>query len=169
MNETLEESLVFQETLAISLGGPPFFYGSVPGSIRFWSNRLDGQLWLIASDVEQIQALTTATTMIDGLRYVGSRFDSEQLGEFPRANGIVPVAIQNATYELAMALLKKVDLETEYNSTFVTKDKFGQLETNYDYGIRTPEHIVAGIPSLAAWKLLSPFLTDPRAIRTRRG
>lgn len=169
MTILIDEAIDLSETLTVALVGTPFVYGSLAGSIRYWSSRLDGQLWLITPDERMIQALVTATSMIENLRFVGRKTDLTQAGEFPR-NGstIVPIGIQNATYELAMALLKNVDIETEQRSMYITRTEFGQIATYYDYSLKGPEHIVAGIPSLNAWKLLRPFLSPNLTLNLRR-
>ena len=161
--------LELKDTLTVEIIDQPFVYGSQAGSIRYWSRRLDGQLWLISPDLSQINALITATAMINNLRFVGRLTDPLQQGEFPR-NGslVVPIGIQEATYELAMALLKDTDLETEYRNLFVTKRDFGSIRTDYDYSLKGPEHIVAGIPSLKAWHLLLPFLSPDRTVKLSR-
>lgn len=158
MNITDELDIV--ESLSIELIRIPPIYGSLAGSINYWSNRLEGQLWGVSTQTKLMQALVTATGTLNNLRYAGSMTLSTQALEFPR-NGstVVPIAIQEACYELAMALLKGVDAETEYAGTFATLRQFGQIETRYDYGTRLPEYIVAGVPSFRAWQLLRPFLS----------
>ena len=165
MNETLADGLGIVESLSVEIVSVPPIFGSLAGSINYWSNRLEGQLWSVSSKNKLMQALVTATSTLNNLRYAGSMTDSTQVLEFPRnGSAVVPIAIQEACYELAMAFLKGVDAETEYAGTFASLRSFGQIETRYDYGMRPPEHIVAGVPSLRAWHLIRPFLSKDLTI-----
>ena len=165
MNEILADGLNVVESLNVQLIRIPPIYGSLAGSINYWSNRLEGQLWSVSPQNVLMQALVTATSTLNNLRYAGSMTLSTQALEFPRnGSAVVPIAIQDACYELAMAFLKGVDAETEYAGTFASLRSFGQIETRYDYGMRPPEHIVAGVPSLRAWHLIRPFLSKDLTI-----
>lgn len=144
-------------------------YGSVEGANRYFSEQLYGQLWEIqTADVWQ-KALITATRNIDSLRFAGRKTVAGQPLEYPR-NGEteVPQAIQYATYEEALALLKGIEPDTEAANLFVTSRVFGlRVRTDYDVA-HSPEHVVAGVASFRAWNLLKPYLNTAREVKIHR-
>lgn len=164
----LNESLELDESLTMEVTNFQPMFGAVEGADRYFSEQLYGQLWETQSLDNKQKALMTATRNINNLRFAGRKNDDGQPLEFPR-NGdtVVPEAIQRATYEEALALLKGIDPETEYGNLSVSSRVFGKVRT--DYAARhAPEHVVAGIASRNAWILLQPFLDPARGVRLRR-
>lgn len=144
-------------------------YGSVIGANRYFSEQLYGQPWEIQTLTVMQKALMTATRNIDSLRFAGRKTVPGQPLEYPR-NGdtLVPQAIQYATYEEALALLNGIETDTEAANLFVTSRVFGlRVRTDYDVA-HSPEHVVAGIASFRAWKLLQPYLNPSRDLNIRR-
>ncbi len=168
MDETLVDSLSLADSMTMEIEGFIPVYGSVEGADRYFSSLLNSQLWDVSTLENKTKALIQATGMIDTLRFSGSKTETTYPLEFPR-NGdtVVPQAINEGCYELALALLKEIDAETEHNNLYVRSRYFGKLRTDYDYS-KAPEHKLAGIPSLAAWRKLKPYLSPNLGLRIRR-
>ena len=168
INDDLSDSLTPSELLTAQVVGFVPIFGSIEGADRYFSERLDTQLWEIASEDTKKRALIQATRAINTLRFAGSKSDETQPLEWPR-NGeeTIPEVVQQATYEEAFALLKGADPDTEAGGLFVSSRVFGKVRTDYDF--RTaPEHVVAGIASFRAWTLLKPCLSPARSVKLRR-
>jgi hypothetical protein len=168
INDELSDSLSIEESITMEITSYLPIFGSVASADRYFSERLDTQLWEVASLENKQKALVQATRAIDQLRFAGYKNDATQPLEWPRNDEeTIPEGIQQATYEEAFNLLKGADIDTESNSLFVSSRVFGKVRTDYDF--RTaPEHIVAGITSFKAWRFLQPFLDPARGINLRR-
>jgi hypothetical protein len=88
--------------------------------------------------------------------------------QFPR-NGdkIVPVAIKQATCEIAYQYLNGFNFELEIQSLGVIHQSFSSTRDSFDRRF-AQEHIRAGINSAKAWIYLKPFLRDPKHLRIAR-
>lgn len=163
-----EDEVDFDESLTQECTNFLPIFGSIEGADRYMSEAIYGQPWEVLSRDTKLKALMTATRSINCLRFTGARTSESQPLMWPR-NGDTetPQAVQQATYEEALALANGADPNTEFDSTFVSSRVFGKVRT--DYAFRTsPEHVVAGIASLKAWTLLRPFLNPARTVRLRR-
>jgi hypothetical protein len=136
-------------------------YGTLVAANRYFDNRLRNQFWKRADTGERKAAMMEATRLIDKLNYLGCKASSDQTKQFPR-NGdtVVPLAVEQACYEVALKLLEGFDPEMEMDGAADAGHSFGGVRNTYD---RTflPEHIGAGIPSFNAWTNLKPYLRDP--------
>ena len=95
--------------------------------------------------------------------------EASQPLEFPRgADTEVPEAIRMASYEIAHSLLDGKDPEMELENLGIVSQGFGSVRTAYNRSQVPIEHIINGIPSAAAWRLLKPFLRDDEAIKLSR-
>jgi len=134
----------------------------------YFQLRLNTGAWDSASVEDQNKALSHATLLIDNLNYAGEKADPNQTNEFPRGiDASVPQAIVNACAEIALSLLDGVDVNAEGDNVNVTHQTLSTARTMRDTSF-VPEWILAGIPSLAAWNLLRPFLRDPLALTLSR-
>jgi len=144
-------------------------YGSVEKADNFFSWLLEGQRWTATLDRrKKMQALVSATKLIERLNFAGTKASASQDLQFPRGTDtLVPVEIEEATYEVALALLKGIDPDTERDNLSATVQAYGSVRTEYD---RTslPPYIVAGIPSQTAWIKLLPFLEARRVVKLSR-
>lgn len=130
-------------------------YGSVGESITFLSDTV----WTSLSSTQQAEYLEEAARLIDELNYYAQKKDSTQEHEFPRTNETeVPSDIENASYYIALELAKGFDSELEANSFGGISQSVGKAGKNNK---SRPEHIVAGIPSFRAWRLLFKYLRVP--------
>lgn len=166
--ETTTDELGLTDTLTMEVTSAFVSFASVEWADRYFSERLDGQLWEVTSLDRKQKALTTATRAINNLRFAGSKTDDAQPLEYPR-NGdtTLPECLMQATAEEAFALLKGVDPDTEYGSLRVVSRVFGKVRTDYSGRTALP-HVVAGIASFKAWRFLQPLLDPALGIRLCR-
>lgn len=144
------------------------YYGTISRANIYFSKRLDTSAWDDAIYNDREAALIMATRAIDKLNFAGDKADEDQSLQFPRGDDTeIPVEIEYANYELALALLDGVDQEQEVQTIGVLSEAHSGVRTTYD-GDYVNEHIRAGIPSVEAWELLYPFLRDPRQLRFSR-
>jgi hypothetical protein len=150
----------------------PAIFGDVAGADRYFSSVLHGELWECTDYERKMKALVTATQAINELRFAGIKNCSHQPLEWPRNyHPNTPLGVLQATYEEALALLKGIDPATEASNLYVKSRVFGRLQrvqTDYDFSLHAPEHVVAGIASYRAWQLLKPFLSPAKGVRLRR-
>lgn len=169
MDETLGDSLIPTESMTLEITSVPVMYGSIAGGDRYFSEVIYGQLWLISTVDKKRKAMVTATKMLEQLPFQGYPTEEAQALSFPR-NGetATPTPVEEATYELALQLLKGRDAETEQRQLFVKSRKFGRITTDFDHTMAGQEHVIAGIPSLEAWKRIRPFLAPNLTLNLRR-
>ncbi len=95
--------------------------------------------------------------------------ETSQELEFPRgADTEVPEAIRRACYEIAHTLLDGKDPELELENLGIISQGYASVRTTFSRTHVPVEHIVNGVPSAMAWRLLVPFLRDDDAIRVSR-
>ena len=134
----------------------------------YFSTRYNTDDWDRSTDTEKTAALVEATQAIDRLNFCGDKYDADQTLEFPRGDDTtVPAAIQEANAEEAARLLSGVDPQDEFDDIFVTAHSFAGAKVTYDRR-NPPIHIAAGIMSINAWRLLLPWLRDPRTMNLSR-
>ncbi len=79
----------------------------------------------------------------------------------------VPEDVQIATAEIALKLLEGYDMDVEQREATLDYQAQGKLKvTNAKEAI--PLHIVAGIPSIPAWEILSGYLNITTTIQLDR-
>jgi hypothetical protein len=165
------------------------YYGSVAGGDSYFATRLHSTAWDYASASEKLKSLYTATRYMDRLNYKGQKStvytalenDPEAIDsalrtadllqelEFPRdTDTSVPLDIEIACYEIAFALLDGVDPDIELENLGVQSQVYAGVRTSYNRDQQPIEHLIHGIPSPLAWRLLKPFLRDGKQIRIDR-
>lgn len=143
-------------------------YGSIQEADAYFTTQLGGQRWMNTETSKKQQALVAATKRIDRLNFIGLRADPSQPLQFPRGTDTtVPVAIREACYELAQALLKGVDADTERDNLRLRSSSYGGLRSEFDRSAAHP-YIAAGIPSATAWDLLWPYIRPLTSIELVR-
>ena len=142
----------------------------------YFGNRLHVTAWLGATQAEKTVALVEATQRIERLRFSGYLVDADQDLEFPRyydevegsdGTEVVPDNIKYATCELALALLDGADPDMEYENLATVNHGYGSAKISSS-GQDTIPHLVAGIPSVTAWRYLQQYLAPARNVRIRR-
>ena len=130
---------------------------------------LNVDAWTDATEDDKTKGAKMATVAIDRLNFLGEKSVETQDNQFPRYDDTAyPDDIQRATFELALVLLDGLDPELEYDNLNMVSQGYSNIKSNYDRTVK-PEHIVAGIPSITAWRLLRPYLRDPFTVDMRRG
>jgi hypothetical protein len=167
-------------------------YGSITKANAYFLTRLHSEAWEMENATNQTKALYTATRIIDRLNYKGNKrsvylavlaaggwdqlalldiqvAEAAQELEFPRdTDTTVPVDIETACFEISLALLDGVDPDIELENLGVTNQSYSGVKTSYNRDQQPIEHLLHGIPSAMAWRILKPFLRDGRAVITVR-
>ena len=134
----------------------------------YFDGRLNVEAWDASSDTEKDKSLIMSTRIIDRLNYLGQKADEAQDLQFPRGTDTtVPQDVQDATAEVALALLDGVDPDLEYENLFMTSQGYGGIRSSFDRRVKAP-HLLARVPSFAAWTLLHPYLRDGLNIELHR-
>ena len=165
------------------------YYGDITEANDYFNNRLHEEAWSSTPAADRPKALWAATLIVDALNFKGAKnavytllqsnpsasdtdiraAEAGQPLEFPRgADTEVPEAIRMACYEIAHSLLDGKDPELELENLGIVSQGFGSVRTTYNRTQVPIEHIINGIPSSAAWRLLKPFLRDDEAIKVSR-
>lgn len=134
----------------------------------YFDGRLGTDAWDDSTDTEKDKSLIMSTRVIDRLNFLGCKTDDAQPLQFPRdADTVVPPDVQNATAEIALALLDGVSPEIEFENLFMTSQGYGGIRSSYDRTVKAP-HLLAGVPSITAWRFLKPYLRDSNNIELFR-
>lgn len=134
-------------------------YGTMNGALAFFDNRLHSTDFELATTQDRTSALYQATQLIDSLNFVDDKTDPDQELQWPRGGSeVVPQNIERACYLIAFELLvNDVQLEPFSEKADLASEGHGSARANYNAQDRSP-HLVAGIPSFEAWRLLLPHL-----------
>lgn len=165
------------------------YYGDLVEANAYFGLRLHEQAWTRAKPADRPKALVAATQILDGLAFKGDKHsvyvlvegnshasqdelrsaEASQPLEFPRGSDTqVPEAIRRACYELAYSLLDGRDPEMELENLAIVSQGYNSVRTTYSRTDVPLEHLINGVPSAAAWRLLRPFLRDEDAIHLSR-
>lgn len=153
-------------------------YITVYDASQYFSTRLGTDAWDNAIPADQSKALAQATRAIDRLNFIGIPVDPCQSFQWPRIvgprrigttyTGILPNDIQVAVAELALNLLDGIDADLEDELLGSQSDAYATVRVTSDPKVAR-DHIKAGIISATAWRLLLPWLQDPRTLILRKG
>jgi len=123
----------------------------------FINGKLYSTAWDNATDGQREKALTMACNDINRLNF------NISLDDFTT----IPDDIMRALTEIAYAYLDGVDMEQELKNINITSTSYGNISLHKDTS-KIPEHLLVGIPSAIAWRLLRPYLTNVDIIRLNR-
>lgn len=116
--------------------------------------------WFEATETQKKKALESATRLMMRLPWKGLPATMTQRLHHPLAGETtVPTPLIQACALIASALLDGRDVEEEYTSNSRTSERYGPIGISRDAGHQAP-HLIAGIPSLEAWRLIRPYLSD---------
>ena len=148
-------------------------YTTVVEAEAYLRYHLAKNAWFSATEDRRKGALIAATRIIDRLPYIGWRAVEGQKLKFPRVilgfdlGETVPQPIQEACVEIALALLSGIDPEKEFNSlTLSRKEYLGMVQVK-DTRHMEP-HKLAGVPSMAGYLLLVPYLREVGTVTLNR-
>lgn len=142
----------------------PATYATVMEAEEYFLYKINVKKWDRASQEKKFASLVEASRLMSNLQYKGAKADSNQELEFPRNDQTeIPENIKFACCECALALLNGFNLEIEAANMGASSHQFSSARSTYDSG-RTPDWIVAGIPSYTAWQYMLPYLAPKRSI-----
>jgi hypothetical protein len=143
-------------------------YATTAEANTYFGGRLHTESWDDASESDRTKALTMATKAIDKLNFAGYKAVTAQALQFPRGtDAAIPEDVKEATCELALRLLDGIDVDREIENARILENSAGSIKTTYNGSI-VQEHVLAGIPSPTAWKLLVPYLRDAQTLSIDR-
>lgn len=143
-------------------------YISVNTADTYFANQLNVSDWTGAVTGDKEKALIMATKAIEQLNFIGVKTDSSQTFEFPRGGDTsIPQNIQDACAELALAFIKGVDEDLEYQSLGFLTEQMESMRISRN-PTQIAEHIANGIPSIKAWRLLQPYMVDHKTIQIEK-
>ena len=163
------------------------YYGTLTEANTYFNDRLHSSVWTDSVPRDREKAMNAARISVDNLNYKGVKspvydilYDSNgdlytgtsiptdaevisagnmQALEFPRGtDSNVPEQIKQAQWEIAIFMLDGVDPDSEYETLRVMRQSYSSVSTTYSSTDINSEHIVYGIVSPTAWRLLKPFL-----------
>ena len=107
---------------------------------------------------------------MDDLHYIGRKEDPDQVREFPRSDDTeIPYEVAEACCEVAVALLSGKTLEEIEGSDGIASESVGDASTSYsEDGQRETLNKNGQLPSAQAYRLLRPWLINPRDIHLDR-
>lgn len=130
---------------------------------HFWADE-----WFTAENDRKQWALNEATSRLNDLAYKGNKTVATQVKSFPRDGNQIPVKVRHAHLDVVLALLQDVIPEEQLDNLSVSSRAFAGVRTTLDTRSAVKPWIMAGIMSSDAWRKLTPYLVDPRAIRMLR-
>jgi hypothetical protein len=159
----------------VTISGQVFdIYGTQAAAKVYFSAALSGAAFLGAADLTQKKALVSSTRMIDRQSWAGQKTSPAQPLDFPRtglvdedglpvSSATVPLAVEEASYELASALISDPTLETAPASgsnvrRLRTRDKVDVIEQEVETEYFRPTLLVFGRFPTVVQELLRPFL-----------
>lgn len=145
------------------------FYGTWEDADNYFYMHPKYHDWNDIDRQDQIRYLIQATRIIDRLNFVGQKAEEDQQLQFPRTGATsVPIAILQASYEIALRLIEGYDPNIETDNLAKRSQGYAGTKTEYDRSY-VPDYLKAGVPSPTAWNLLLPYLRDPNSIVLLRG
>lgn len=123
-----------------------------------------------ANQAKKTPALKQATRIMDDLHYIGRKAKEDQISEFPRGNDEeIPYEVAEACCEVAVALLSGKTLEEIEGSDGIASESVGDASTSYsEDGQRETLNKNGQLPSAQAFRLLRPWIVNPRDIHFDR-
>lgn len=142
---------------------------SVAEATTYFATRLSVSEWTAASDDDKLSAITMATDYINQLNFVGTKTDPDQELEFPRNDETeIPSDIKKACAELALELLKGVDLDQEIRNQYLETYSAAGIRSTFNRDVQQREDTASGIPCRVAWNFLRKYLRNPASIKLER-
>ena len=143
-------------------------YASISEGTDILVRRLNTDAWDDADADDITKALAQSTDIIDRLNFLGDKASETQELQFPRGtDSEIPNDVKIACVLIAMALLDGVDPDMEAENLRMVAQGYGNIRSTYD-ALSPSEHILAGVPSVEAWRYLKPYLRDPRELKLNR-
>ena len=158
-------------------------YLTVGEAQTYFQTILDSGAWDRATFDQQNKALAEATRIIDALPLKGTKAedyypdeplveDQGQVLRFPRIiddveQTEVPNDVLEACCDIALELLKGVDLAQEYTIMNRSSKAYANIKETRDTTL-LEQHLLAGVPSLKAWRKLLKYVRLNESVILRR-
>jgi len=126
---------------------------SRPDAETYFKDRLWITAWEVATDRDKEKSLTMATRIVERLALY--------------AFSTIPQDLKNAICEIALALLNEVDPDQEFENLNLVTSQYSSVRSTYDRTFPM-EHTEAGVPSVAAWRLIKPYLDVSKGLKLSR-
>lgn len=124
----------------------------------------DTSFWSPLTSEEKLSILRDSTAIINRLRFRGEKTSSSQINAFPRySTSVIPQNIMRATVYIALSISEGFSPNIEYTDLGRVSQKTAGISSTYTTK-QPAEHVVAGVPSVTAWRLLLPFMPNPKYI-----
>jgi hypothetical protein len=145
-------------------------YANIEFANDYFAEVVDKDAWLEADQAKRDAALAQATRTINTLNFIGRKTDPEQVNEFPRNDDDeVPQEVSIACCEVALAILRGLDLEAIHGNAGKSSEKVGDASVSYsgDGALKLLSEN-SNLPSTTAMRLLNEWLVDPRELDLER-
>ena len=120
----------------------------------YFESVLFKEAWLLSNDADRTTALAQATRIIETVNY------SDFVAPYPQD-------VIDATSEIALKLLEGFNPDEELELSRIKSHTFDRIKQVNKEG-ETPLHIIAGIPSATAFRLLHKYLPNQNTVRLDR-
>ena len=120
-------------------------YGSLDDANIYMAAAAHADCWRPLDDDPKARALVTSSRLLDRQRWRGTKTDPDQPLDWPRTgtgvegvvNDAIPLDIQNASFELALALLDGSDVQNEPNvAPKLQSIRAGSVALTYYHGFQ---------------------------------
>ena len=116
--------------------------------------------WFDTTEEVKVKALESATRMMMRLPWAGLPATATQRLWHPVAGETaIPERLKEACALIAVELLRGKEVEKEYLSVALSSERFARISATRDTNL-SPPHLLAGIPSFEAWRLIRPYLMN---------
>lgn len=138
----------------------------------YFDQRVSAFAWLNATTDERSKALAHANRILNRLNYIGTKVAVDQTDEWPRLDDnkdqFFPTAIKDALCETALALLDGADPVKDLEDMQLASITAASVKITVS-GNAVFEHLMAGVPTLAAYNMVKPYLLfQGRSFRLER-
>lgn len=137
---------------------PENSYATLFEAETYFATYYDTESWVAATNDKKQQLLNKSKRILDSLN-----FDPEKIEDFASDYA---EDVKSACIEIAIVLID-VDPDEAREQLNVTSEAISSVRTSYDRSSQ-PVHILAGVPSYTAWRLICPYLKDPRTVHLAR-
>lgn len=131
-----------------------FSFATLDEADLYFDSKLRKEAWEMTTDLLRQTALYEASNIILSLNY------TPFIEPYPQD-------VINATSEIALKLLEGVDPDEELEQSRIKSQTFDRIK-QVNKENETPLHVIAGVPSATAFRLLSKYLPNPNVIRLDR-
>ena len=131
---------------------------TVAEAVTYFAGRLNTNPWDIATAGDRTKAITMSTKTVEQLN-LADDYSSTATVDFP-------AEMKEAACEIVLKLLDGFDVDEESKDLRIASERVAGFSATYTTD--QPDHIIAGVPSVQAWRILQQYLADPTTIQMDR-